>query len=176
MAVGAILLTLAVPSINTFVKNNRLTSQTNELVAHINLARLEALKRSRLVILCRSGNPNASPPACGGSGNIWTTGWLVYATNAGTTSERNYNSGTDTLLAIGQGATKTGVAIIANTVAGQWLAYGPTGALVEAGAARYAFCDDRNEAKGRLVEIELSGRPTIRRTGASGTATDCTPT
>jgi len=176
MAVGAILLTLAVPSINAFVKNNRLTSQTNELVAHINLARLEALKRSRLVILCRSANPSASPPQCGGTASVWTTGWLVYSTDAATTSERNYDSSKDTLLAIGQGATKTGVNIRSNGVGDARLAYGATGALVETGAARYAFCDDRNESKGRLVEVELSGRPTIRRTGVAGSATDCTPT
>lgn len=46
IAVLAILLTVAVPSIQQLIKNNRVTSQTNELVAMINFARNEAIRRN----------------------------------------------------------------------------------------------------------------------------------
>ncbi len=51
IAVVAILLTLAVPSIQQTIKNNRVSSQGNELVALISLAKSEAIRRNREVTL-----------------------------------------------------------------------------------------------------------------------------
>jgi len=45
LAIVALLLTLAVPNLQEFIKNNRVTSQHNELVALINVARNEAIRR-----------------------------------------------------------------------------------------------------------------------------------
>ena len=42
----AILATLAAPALQDFTRSNRVTSQTNELVAFINLARNEAIRRN----------------------------------------------------------------------------------------------------------------------------------
>lgn len=46
IAVAAILLTVAVPSMKNLIRNNRVTGQTNELVAMINFARSEAIRRN----------------------------------------------------------------------------------------------------------------------------------
>ncbi len=46
IAIIAILATLAAPSFRDLLKTNRVTSQNNELVALINLARSEAIRRS----------------------------------------------------------------------------------------------------------------------------------
>jgi len=43
----AVLLTLAAPNFRTLVQNNRVTTQANELVSALNLARAEAVKRGR---------------------------------------------------------------------------------------------------------------------------------
>ena len=72
MAIAAIILTQAVPSFSTMISNNRLTTQTNDLVADINLARSEAIKRGLRVILCRTANPNAVAATCGGTANTWS--------------------------------------------------------------------------------------------------------
>lgn len=45
IAVVAILLTLAVPSLQKIIRDNRVTSQSNEVVALINLTRNEAIRR-----------------------------------------------------------------------------------------------------------------------------------
>jgi hypothetical protein len=37
------------------------------------------------------------------------------------------------------------------------------------------LCDDRNEAFGKNIEILITGRPSLAKTGAAGTPTDCTP-
>ena len=50
LAVAAILITAALPSFNEFIKNNRLTTQANNFIATLNLARSEAPARITLRI------------------------------------------------------------------------------------------------------------------------------
>ena len=71
IAVLAILTTLAVPAFNQFVQSNRLAGQTNEMVAALQFARSEALKRGSWAELCAS----ADQSSCGGSMN---DGWIVH--------------------------------------------------------------------------------------------------
>ena len=75
IAVLAILTTLAVPAFNQFVQSNRLAGQTNEIVAALQFARSEALKRGSWAELCAS----ADQSSCGGSMN---DGWIVQANPA----------------------------------------------------------------------------------------------
>ena len=49
VAVAAILATVAVPGFRDLIQNNRVTTQTNELVTALNFARTEAVKRGRPV-------------------------------------------------------------------------------------------------------------------------------
>ena len=49
VAVVAILATVGVPGFQGLVQNNRVTTQTNELVTALNFARTEAVKRGRSV-------------------------------------------------------------------------------------------------------------------------------
>lgn len=55
IAILAILMTVAVPSFVEFTRNNRVTSQTNDLVTAFNYARSEASRRSQPVSLSASG-------------------------------------------------------------------------------------------------------------------------
>ncbi len=75
MAVLVIASTLAVPAFITFIQNNRLASQTNELVGAFQYARSEALKRGVPVTLCSSSNSDSC------SGNF-DEGWIVVANEA----------------------------------------------------------------------------------------------
>lgn len=184
IAIAAVLLALAAPNMGDFIKNNRMTSETNNLVAQINRARGEAAKRGVIVILCRSTNPTATAALVNcdsGAGNAknWTTGWIMYSLDSASTTERDFVLATDQLLA--RTATlDNGIRITTNGYAESRLAIRSDGTLLETGATRFALCDDRNEGpegnrKGRVVEVSLTGRPTIARTDGAGTATDCTP-
>ena len=70
----AILLALAVPSFQSFVKNNRVTAQTNGLVSAIQMARSEALKRGTNSVICASDDGET----CTGNGT-WASGWIVWS-------------------------------------------------------------------------------------------------
>lgn len=80
LTIAAILMAIAAPPLQKFVSSNRLTSQVNDLLADINLARSEAIKRAETTGVCVTA---AGGSSCVTSGN-WANGWLVYYTNAGT--------------------------------------------------------------------------------------------
>ncbi|MEE9320314.1 MAG: GspH/FimT family pseudopilin [Granulosicoccus sp.] len=74
LAVAAILLGIGVPSFTEALRNSRLSSQYNELVQSLYLARSEAIKGSADVVVCA----RADDDSCDENGD-WSNGWLVYA-------------------------------------------------------------------------------------------------
>lgn len=169
LAIGAILLTVAVPSFVAMTKNNKLTSHVNTLVSHVHFARTEASKRGTRIILCRTANPAASSPTCGGTAYTWSKGWLVFA--LGDTTGRStpylYDSDKDTLLLLGE--ARAGVNIKTNGAVNNNLEFKADGSTAENGSGLFAFCDDRGESYGRQIEVLPTGRAQISST------TDCTP-
>lgn len=77
VSIAAILLTIAVPSFQTFLQRNRVQSAASDLVAALNLARSEAIRQGRRVSVCGSANPAATSPTCGT--NQWGRGFVVFA-------------------------------------------------------------------------------------------------
>jgi type IV fimbrial biogenesis protein FimT len=73
IALLGILLAWAIPNVRTFIKNARIVSVTNELVADIGLARQEAQRRGRTVQICASNDGTTC------SGTDWMNGWIINA-------------------------------------------------------------------------------------------------
>jgi type IV fimbrial biogenesis protein FimT len=166
VALAAIVMTLAVPSYQSLVANNRITSHTNELVMAIQMARSEAVKRNVRVILCRSANPGAATPTCGGSANTWTTGWLLFASGDGNDT---YQAAVDTLIRVGD-AARTGIQIRTNGTSDNNLQINANGTTNEGGGtAAFAICDDRDsdgdfdEQWGRQIQVSPSGHVRLIR-------------
>ncbi|PKM11485.1 MAG: pilus assembly protein FimT [Gammaproteobacteria bacterium HGW-Gammaproteobacteria-3] len=65
IAIAAILLGIAIPSFTASIASNRLTTQANELLASLNLARSESIKRGVQVTLSKNGGQ-------------WESGWNVF--------------------------------------------------------------------------------------------------
>jgi type IV fimbrial biogenesis protein FimT len=74
IVVLSILLAAGVPAFKDFIKSNRVTAQTNDLVSAIQLARSEALKRGANVVVCASDNQTS----CTGK-DTWADGWIVFS-------------------------------------------------------------------------------------------------
>ncbi len=66
LALAAILMTVAVPSFTAYQRNSELTSFTNNLLASVNAARGEAMKRGMNALIV---------PAVG---STWDGGWVVF--------------------------------------------------------------------------------------------------
>lgn len=73
IAVLSIVMLVAVPSFNSLVQGNRLTGQTNQFVAALNLAKAEAVKRNLTIVFCHSADAiSCSEPTAAG----WQ-GWII---------------------------------------------------------------------------------------------------
>jgi type IV fimbrial biogenesis protein FimT len=66
LTIGAILMVVAAPSFITYQRNSELTSHANSLLAAINAARGEAMKRGRSAMVVPT------------DGADWSTGWVVF--------------------------------------------------------------------------------------------------
>lgn len=76
LAVLAVLLGLAVPSFTRIIHSNRLTTAANEIVAALQTARMEAVRRNTRVALC----PTSNGADCSG-GSDWTRLLVFVDTN-----------------------------------------------------------------------------------------------
>src|SRR3990170_5948831 len=74
LTIAGVLMAVAAPALQKFFSSNQLTSQVNDLMADINLARSEAIKRNVTTGVCVTA---AGGSSCVTSGN-WANGWLVY--------------------------------------------------------------------------------------------------
>jgi len=72
ITVVAILLVIAVPSFRDAALGSRLSAVANNLLASVQLARSEAIKRNQTVTLCASANGSS----CAASGD-WEQGWII---------------------------------------------------------------------------------------------------
>jgi type IV fimbrial biogenesis protein FimT len=73
LAVVSVLVTIGLPLMKVFFDSNRMISNSNDLVAGLNIARSEAIKQQIRVTLCQSDNT----ASCTGSGQ-WEDGWIVF--------------------------------------------------------------------------------------------------
>ena len=75
LAIAAIIVALAAPSMKATFNNHQIAIKTEQLYGSIMLARSEAIKRSKPVSLCRLN----SEALCANNGRNWNVGWLVFA-------------------------------------------------------------------------------------------------
>lgn len=73
IAVIGVLAAIAFPSFTAVVNGGRLSGMTNELVASIQIARSEAIRRNVRAVVC----PSANGTSCSG-GSDWSAGWMVF--------------------------------------------------------------------------------------------------
>lgn len=78
LAIAVFLVTSAIPSFQSFVQNNRMSTTTHQFVTSINFARSEAVKRGTRVTMCKSSDSST----CNNT-NGWEQGWIIFADNNG---------------------------------------------------------------------------------------------
>ena len=145
LAVAAILLAIAVPNFITFIQNNRLTSQGNDLVTALNYARSEAIKRGVRVTVCS----RSSDTACVGAGADWTNGWLVFVDTNG-----DGDVGGEAVLQVRRPLEN--VNTLTSAVAFPRVTYQNSGFSGFAGTLR--LCDARGTASARAIVMSPQGR------------------
>lgn len=155
--IAGILLGIGVPSFKSFVKNNRMVSQVNDLLADISYARSEALKRSRNVHICKTSDPKLASPTCNtNAADPWSTGWLIWA-------DQDNNGLLDSpgeLLRISEALKGGNSLTTTNTDIQSEIVFTKLGILAHGGGT-LNLCDDRGSSAGRTMALTTAGRPMI---------------
>lgn len=149
IAVAAILVTVAVPNFRVFVQNSRISTQANDLISDISLARSEAIKSGANASLCTS----TAGASCNGSGN-WTTGRLAW-------TDTNNNNALDAGEIRRFREQMTGGNGLFISVATDPLTFTNRGAPSGGGALTFSVCDSRGNASGRDVTINPLGQARV---------------
>ncbi|PKO39027.1 MAG: hypothetical protein CVU33_06565 [Betaproteobacteria bacterium HGW-Betaproteobacteria-6] len=168
LAVLAILLSIAVPSFQSAIATSQLTSSTNDLIATLAQARMEALRQGKRVTVCISSNGTQ----CATSGT-WQQGWITFTdtTRSGTTA--NVDNGEAILHSNGARQGDISVAGSGNTA--QYISFGPEGrSWTMSGAAQTGtirVCSTSSHlsdaSRARDLTLVASGKITMEPTGVS---------
>lgn len=152
VVIGAVLVSLAMPSMQRMVRSSNVTAEVNRLVGSINLARSEAVKRNAAVSVASKG-----------SGTDYSDGWWVFvdvdSPNSGNTV---YSPGNDILV---EDADPADVRVnISVSPTQRWISYGGSGFLREdvPSIDIWVCADDASSAaEQRHITISRSGRPSV---------------
>ena len=171
LAIVAIVAVIAAPSLQNFVLNNRIRSQTAALTSSLAFARTEAITRSTRVVTC----PRPVSNQCKCSGKKWELGWHVFVDSDGNSkcdSDDNLLEvhgpldGSETTL---RGKDNIKRLVFFNHDGGMHKANGNplTGTIV--------LCDQRGWESARVIDVLPTGRSrTLIATDLSASG-DCKP-
>lgn len=145
MTIGAILVAAAVPAMQWMIARNRISDASYSLVAHLELARMEAARRGVVVSVCRSPDSDAVAPGCSSAvsgtfdGNDWAAGWIVFEKTGAGVDEANFEAGDRLLVRHLPATAGTRVTIHSNIPTAERIAFPPRGTGGVVGAGTFAF-------------------------------------
>ena len=168
LAVLAILLSLAAPSFSSLLASTRMSSQTNEFMGALNLARSEAVRRVQPVSLRASDSDNYN----------YSKGWTVFpdadgdgAALSGTSDadgkilrEASALNGTVTVRRVTRSAAPFTYTTATDTDR-MHLVFTSRGAIKPTTAAFFKVCDSAiASVKGRIVQVNVVGKISLDST------------
>lgn len=160
LALGGVAFGLAVPSFTTFLLDARRTADINALVLAVQIARSEAAKRGRDVVLCKT----ADQLRCGGNDLDFSAGWMVFV-NLDDKSPP-HRSPTEPLLYVHEpeleGRIASNRAFYEFRVGGRRSTNGTV-----------IFCDRRGAKAARAVVVSYTGRPRVSERDGDGRPLSC---
>lgn len=152
ISIASILLTVAVPSYQSLMRESRLTTQANEFMTALHYARSEAVKRGVRVTICKS----TDGATC--NGDNWQDGWLIFS-DTGTAG--SVDSG-DEILRVFPGLSGS---TLVDTNIGNRISYLSSGRSQKSGGlgnGTFGLCS-QDKSGGRNIVINNSGRPRVEK-------------
>ena len=164
VGLGALLLSMAIPALDTFTTSARSTGAVNDFVSSMHIARSTAITTNLRTTVCASAN-GANCEAV-----TWDQGWIVFADRD---SDQTVDNG-ETIVATSAGID--GLSIQSGEF-GQFLMYRPNGRVMTSSAngnsGQFTVCDNRGSDFAKVLIIDLSGRPRMSKYLADGTSPSC---
>lgn len=168
LAVAAILVSAALPSLSDMAANNRLSALNNQLVSSLNYARSEAVKRRYEVAMCVRNSTGTGCDVSGGFEN----GWIIFtdcnadgAVTVTNVCDLDGNGVNESLEVVLQDnlPNADNVTISSNFLSPRRIRYRPNGAVVGAGKLTLT----RNGINTHDVKVALTGRVNSCKYGAT---------
>lgn len=185
LAIFAVILGMAVPSLQSYMQRTHIKLATNELVSALYVARSTAIKNSAFACVCPSANVNSATPACSGV-EKWETGWMAFV-DGDVAGNCIFEPGTDVLLKVWDGnAIDNSQFTVRNDNisirATNYVRFNSRGEPVQmTGATQqggFKICDERGvidygdgTSSARVVQLSASGR--ARYSAAVTKIVDC---
>ena len=167
ISIVAVIAMIGIPAIGDFILNNRIRSQSGDLMLQLTHARSEAMRTASRVTIC----PGTSGSGCAGS--AWESGWVAFIdTNASAAldSGETIISASDAL---------DGNNTLRSAVFSTYISFRYDGSSADTSGAgqagSFALCDSRgfgNDA--RAIVITVTGRIKVLNANATGSGiTNC---
>lgn len=164
LAIVSILGLAALPDLQAMVNRNRIAGEVNHLLAHLHLARSEAIKQRARIVICQSPDAFTCERTAG-----WEHGWIIFR-------DDNYNRQHDdgeSLLRVGQALSDTiKISTGLSSRSRRTIVYQATG-LAPGSTATFTFCSPGNPGMARAIILSNTGRPRLSRTRADGSDIEC---
>ncbi|MEX2498567.1 MAG: GspH/FimT family pseudopilin [Wenzhouxiangellaceae bacterium] len=147
MAVAAVLMSVVLPSMRDLQQRQRIGATANELVAHINQARIHAVTHREITVMC----PSLDGASCTGS-NRWEHGWIVFR-------DPNRNGRPDRpadVLRVGSGMQN----LVIDSAGRTRIRYRPSG-FASGTNLTIKLCDTAHPDQSRAVIVSNPGRPRV---------------
>ncbi len=161
LVVAGILLSTGIPEFRRMLASNRMISEINTLVAHLHLARSEAVKRGKRIVLC----PSADAQQCLELPE-WHRGYILFADDNGN-RERDEH---EPLIRV-HAADAPGI-LITSSASRRRISYHPDGSAPGSNLT-LRFCETRNATPPKAVILSNTGRPRVSESGPDSRELDC---
>jgi len=142
-----------------FLQEARMVTAVNGFVGALHLARSEAIKRGRPVVLC----PRRGEQQCGNSRD-WRSGWQLFA------SESREREAHEPVLQHGP-PLGTGIHIHSGNHRKR-IVYQPDGSSGGSNST-FTFCGSHRRVAPRVICLSNTGRPRLSRTRCNGQPAEC---
>lgn len=174
LTISAVLVALALPSFRSIIRSSQISSTSNDLLASIDLARSESIRRNVTVSICRSLDPQIVAATCssaaanGYAANDWSSGWITFAKAPGNVNDAVVEAGDELIARRPPPAPPTPERLIVESTMNnpQQFAYGPNGLRTGPNFGTF-FIDNRDvqqavrTAQARCLAIGFTGRARV---------------
>jgi type IV fimbrial biogenesis protein FimT len=162
LAVATLLLATGIPEFKHILASNTLTREINTMVTHLHLARSEAVKRGKRVVLCPSSNGFKCL-----TGIDWSQGYLLFVDQNG---NREFD---ETELRLRHHVTGRSKPRITSTAGRRSITYRPDGSATGSNLS-LTFCPAQQRVSPKAVIVSNTGRPRVSGESANGSPLLCT--
>jgi len=152
LGIATIMLSIAVPGMQSLTMNSKQRGGVNELVSGMHLARSSAITTNSRVTICTSDNG----ATCSQVG--WNKGWIAFVDLDGDGAV----DADETVLRAG--SELDGLTVSSSEFANSFV-YRPNGRIANAAfntnSGEFAVCDKRGSLHGKRIVMDISGRPRV---------------